>query len=579
MPDAAPAITLVRAGRAACRIVVPANAAPVVRHAAEELRRLVAEMSGATLPIAEEGKGGRGAAVYLGPTRKAAALYASGGKPSAEDGVAIMTAGRDLVLLGGNGRGHLYAVYVLLEKWLGVRYLAHDCTVVPRRATVTLPKIDFTYAPPFMYREALYWDAYPKETAAPQRLNGPATKCDEGTGGKVAFFPYVHSFCKLVPPEKYFAEHPEYFSLVAGKRTNLTIHGQLCLTNPDVLRIATAQALAWIRENPDIPIIDISQNDGEGACECEACVAVEREEESKHGPILRFVNAIADVVKREYPDKWVETLAYAYSTKPPAKARPRDNVIIRLCHAGCYHHGFEACGLGANLTTYLEGWRKLTRRIFIWHYAANFAHYIAPNFNLQGLAADLKAYPRYGVNGVMVQADHQGPGGELAELRQYLISQLLWDPTRDPMEVRAEFCAGYYGPAAPDVEAYLALVDAEGARKDVHAFGAWDPTGAVRPEFVARGLEVLAGARAKCSDEAVRNRVDKLMLPHWYAQLQWPDKYALPAAEAPALVAKFRRVVERNQITYVREDFNSPSMPGWLAEMQRRYPTQGTETP
>ena len=39
------------------------------------------------------------------------------------------------------------------------------------------------------------------------------------------------------------------------------------------------------------------------------------------------------------------------------------------------------------------GWtsgRKLTRRIFIWHYGTNFAHYLAPNPNLIGLAKDIK---------------------------------------------------------------------------------------------------------------------------------------------------------------------------------------------
>ena len=563
-------VVLARDGTSVYRITLPDKPSPAARFAASEFQRLLHEMSGVRLPVVAESKLRGAPAVHIGPTRRAREVFRRA-MPSSEDGIGIRTAGRDLVLIGGNERGTVYAVYVFFERYLGVRYLAHDCIVVPKRRDIALPGIDHVYAPPFMYRETLYHDSRPKAIAAPQRLNGPTTECDASVGGKIAFHPYVHSFSKLVPPEKYFAEHPEYFSLVGGKRIGETVHGQLCMTNPDVLRIATAQVLAWIREHPDVPIIDVSQNDGNGACECEACRAVEAEEESPHGPILRFVNAIADEVKKRHPDRWIETLAYAYSTKPPTKTRPRDNVIIRLCHAGCYHHGFEQCGLGANLTTYLEGWRKLTRRIFVWHYAANFAHYVSPVFNLDGLAKDLKAYARYGVNGVMVQANYQGPGGELAELRQYLAAQLLWDPSRDPVEIRREFCDGYYGPASGEVQAFLALMDREAALPDAHAFGAWDPSTSVRPEFVSEGLSVLKRARERCSTNQDCGRVDKLMLPLWYMQLQWPDRYGLKPDEAPDLVARFRQVVEQFGVTYVGEA-GAPNMAGWLDAMEKRYP-------
>ena len=563
---------LAREGKSAYRIAVPDKPSPATTYAAAEFQRLMHAISGARLPIVAESKIGGRPAVHIGMTRRARAIFGADA-PSPEDGIGMRTGARDVALVGGNERGTVYAVYVFFERYLGVLYLANDCTIIPKRRTIALPAINHIYTPPFMYRETLYYNSTAREIAVPQRLNGPTTDCDASVGGKIAFHPYVHSFSKLVPPEKYFAEHPEYFSLVGGKRVGESVHGQLCLTNPDVLRIAKEQVLAWIREYPEVPIIDVSQNDGNGACECDACRAIEAEEQSPHGPILRFVNAIADEVKLRYPDKWIETLAYAYSTKPPAKTRPRDNVIIRLCHAGCYHHGFEQCGLGANLTTYLEGWRKLTRRIFVWHYAANFAHYISPVFNLDGLAKDLKAYAKYGVNGVMVQANYQGPGGELAELRQYLAAQLLWDPRRDPAEIRREFCDGYYGPASGDVQSFLALMDREAARPDSHAFGAWDPSSTVRPEFVSEGMAILASARRACRTDEERGRVDKLMLPLWYMQLQWPEKYALKRDEAPAFVARFRQVVERFGISHVCEG-GAPNMAAWLDGMAKRYPAQ-----
>ena len=39
----------------------------------------------------------------------------------------------------------------------------------------------------------------------------------------------------------------------------------------------------------------------------------------------------ADAVKDEFPDKFIGTFAYQYTRKAPRFARPRPNVIVRLC--------------------------------------------------------------------------------------------------------------------------------------------------------------------------------------------------------------------------------------------------------
>jgi hypothetical protein len=335
-----------------------------------------------------------------------------------------------------------------------------------------------------------------------------------------------------------------------------------------VLKLAKEKVLKWIDEHPDVPIIDVSQNDGNGPCECDECTRIVSEEGSQQGPILRFVNAIADEVAEKHPGKWIETLAYAYSTKPPAVTRPRSNVIIRLCHAGCYYHGFEQCGMNANFAGYLDEWSSVTRRIFIWHYGTNFLHYLAPNPNLAGLARDIRFYASHGVNGLMVQCNYQGPGGELAELRQYLAAQLMWDPSQDPTEIRRDFCTGYYGKASDDVLQFLALMDRVAEQPEIHAFGAWDPTTTVKPQFVEDALGVLDRARTAADNQTIRNRVEKLMLPFWYMKLSFPAKYGLSDKEAPALWRRARRVMIDNRITHVRE--GDPNAAAWIAEIDAR---------
>ncbi len=562
-------LTLASSGSSTYRIVIPNKPSPAIQTAASELQSLFAQSTGVKLPVVNEPVSGDTPAFYLGPTKRFSQIDGPAKiKKLAEDGVLIETNGQDVILSGQNLRGQLYSVYVFCEKVLGIRFLAHDCTVVPKKIRVSMRPLHLLYSPPMMYRETLYWDSFPKIMAARQRLNGPYTKCDESTGGKIAFHPYVHSASKIIPPAEYYAEHPEYFSLIKGKRTDQTIHGQICWTNPEVIEIIKTKVMEWIVQNPDVPIIDVSQNDGEGACECDKCMAVVNEEGSQHGPILRAVNAVADEVAKKYPDKWVETLAYAYSTKPPSITKPRPNVIIRLCHAGCYFHGFEACGLGANLTSYIDQWSKLTKRVYIWHYATNFAHYLTPCQNLDGLAKDIKYYTSHGVNGLMVQANYQGPGGELAELRQYLSAQLMWDPSQDPMAIRKEFCKGYYGKADKLVLEFLALMDKIAKNPDVHGFGAWDPKGTVPDTMVTEGLPILTKALAADKNPVVNKHVRKLMLPLWMMQVSYPDLYHMTPEQKPEVVANIKKISEDCGITHISEGDGSGSS-GWLPALSQ----------
>jgi hypothetical protein len=568
--QAKPAI-IVRNGRSDYQIVTPEDKSPAVGHAAGELQRFIQQMTGVQLPVVSEKRAGRKPAFLLGPcnrSRKAGLIEQAG--QLREDGVLIKTVGKDIALLGKNERGNLYSVYVLLERYLGVRFLAWDCTIVPKQTELRLPELDYSYSPPFMYRETLYFDSFPKDIAARQRLNGPYTKCDASTGGKIEFFPYVHSSYLLVPEQQYFKDHPEYYGLQGGKRVAGRVHAQLCLSNPEVLRIATQTVLKWIEEHPEAPIIDVSQNDGNGACECDQCTAIVKEEGSQHGPILRFVNAIAEEVAKKHPDKWIETLAYAYSITPPAITKPRDNVIIRLCHVGCFFHGFEQCKQGADLSGWIDQWSKLSKRIFIWHYATDFPHYLAPNPNLNGLAKDIKYYAAHGVNGLMVQCNYQGPGGELAELRQYLSAQLMWDPAQDPMQIREDFCRHYYEGAAPQVLEFLQQMDRLAAGP-AHVFASWDPQSIVSSQCAREALQTLERARA-AGNATVRNRVGKLMLPFWYTVLLNPAKYGLSDQEAAAVWQQARQTLVDNKITFIREGgLPDGDAAGWILEMDARF--------
>ncbi len=142
----------------------------------------------------------------------------------------------------------MYGVYTFLER-LGCRWFTPDVSRIPKLRTIEIPALDERQKPAFEYREVYIREAFDKDWAARNKTNGNFTALDASTGGKVEYFPFVHSFYSLVPPQKYFASHPEYFALVDGARRGA--QAQLCLTNPEVLQLAVARVREWIRDHPE----------------------------------------------------------------------------------------------------------------------------------------------------------------------------------------------------------------------------------------------------------------------------------------------------------------------------------------
>jgi hypothetical protein len=456
------AVTLVDHGKSTYSICLSASASPSERHGAQELQRFVEEMSGAKLPIVEDSANPTGHLVLLGESTVLRRLAPDIDYPSlGAEGFVLRTAGANVIVAGGRQRGTMYGVYTLLDK-LGCRWFTPQISRIPHRTTIRIADLSETHQPSFEYREPYFTEAFDRDWAARNRTNGNSSRLDASTGGKMLYHHFVHSFYELLPPEKYFHDHPEYYSLIDGKRR--TDRSQLCLTNPDVLRLTIERVREWIKEEPNAAIYSVSQNDWEGWCECDRCRKVEEEEGGQHsGPILRFVNAVAAEIEKTNPDKLIDTLAYWYTEHPPAHVRPRANVRIRLCPIGiCNSHSFGTCPRSAYFAKNLKDWSKITDQLYIWHYNTNFAHYLAPFPDFDELALDIPLYQRSGVKGLFMEGGYaKGGGAENAELRSYVMARLMWDTHTDVNRDVDDFMAGVYGPAAKPMREYYDLLHRE----------------------------------------------------------------------------------------------------------------------
>ena len=522
--------TLARDGRSPYSICVAREAPAAEQRAAAELQRFVEEMSGARLPVTGDCDPARGPLVLVGESPALAGVLPAfrSAAMGAEEFV-LKTVGRHLVIAGGRPRGTLYGVYEFLDR-LGCRWFTTEVSRIPKQPRLEIPALDVRAKPAFEYREPFFTEAFDRDWAARNRTNGNSTRLDESTGGKVEYFPFVHSFYQLVPPEKYFKEHPEYFSLIDGARR--VERGQLCLTHPEVLKIAVAQVREWIRAHPSAKILSVSQNDWEGWCECDRCRQVEEEEGGRHsGPVLRFVNAVADEIAKSDPGKLIDTLAYWYTEDPPAKVRPRPNVRIRLCPIGvCEAHPYEQCPRSAYFVRNLKSWSAITNQLYIWHYNTNFRHYTAPFPDFDELAANIPLYGRNGVVGIFLEGGYApGGGAENAELRSYVMARLLWNPAVDVNREIDDFLAAVYGGAAPPLRQYFDRLHREvrlaprGAGQHIWIFNLPDFPAA----FLAEAKDLLAKALTAAGSGPERRRVERAALPVEYVELMQSCAYRI----------------------------------------------------
>ena len=247
--------------------------------------------------------------------------------------------------------------------------------------------------------------------------------------------------------------------MINGKRTHE--RAQLCLTNREMEAELVRNALKCLREDPGADFIQISQNDHAGRCECPDCLAVEAEEGgAASGPMIRFVNRVAEAIEKEFPNVKVDTFAYTYTRKAPAKTRPRHNVTVRLCDIESdFARPLADSKFNTSFMEDLAAWSRVAAgRLYIWDYVTNFSAYMLPHPNYDVLAPNVRTFVEHGAIGLFEQGDVYCDAGEFADYRTWLLSHLMWDPSRDAGELRREFLDGYYGRAGGKIGQYMELI-------------------------------------------------------------------------------------------------------------------------
>ena len=566
-------IALAKGGKALYGILIPAAPSTQEQKAAADLAQWLGEMTGARFVVSRESDAApKGPVISIGSTALLAKSDSQVAKADlGDEGYAIDEKDGNLFLVGGTTRGPINAVYALLEEDLGCRWYSRFSQTIPNRPTLKLRPVKRSYVPALEIRDPYYWEAFDGTWSLRNRTNSSNASVPIEWGGNKAYALFVHTFSTLVPPDRYFTDHPEYFSEHNGKRDP----GQLCVTNSDVVRIAADSVKLILRGNPNAQIVSVSQNDSVPFCACAKCKAATEAEGSPSGPLLTFVNAVADEVGKQFPKIKISTLAYLDTFMPPKTVRPRQNVVIQLCtDSHAWSEPFLTIEETERFQTAMKAWAAIGANMDIWDYTCNFSHYAAPMPNWQVVTDSIRFFVQRNAKGVMLQGNYQTPGTSDGYMRCWVWGKLLWDPTLDTRSLMKDFVFGYYGKAADPIWDYEQLLwdtwEKEHHGKLIH------PPGGIRygmnlfdQGFMTQARDCFTRAEKLAGDPETLRRVEEAELQILYAELVQaaePGKPADPQAFKVTL-DKFERIARREKMTHIQE--GAPDFESWIARMRQ----------
>ena len=547
--------TLFSNGKSDYSIVISPSAPESEQLAARELQEWIQKVSGAELPIVGLDGGQEGRRIILGYNELLTSLLPGTEEQKATDeSFTYCNVGGDLLAWGGANRGTLYAVYSLLERELGCRWYTRKVSLAPEMKEWSFKTLFHQEAPALRMRDNNYIGVSEPHFAARMRNNTiPLPSLTEGKTifGTSERYWNCHTMGQFIPADTFYDEHPEYFSMIDGKR--IKEYTQLCLSNPEVLRICTEKMREAMRNHPDFLVYSLSQNDWFNPCQCPECQKiVDQYGGQQSGIMLWFVNQVADAVREEFPDKYVGTFAYQYTRTPPTGIQPKDNVVIRLCSIECcVIHEYNDCEENKQFMKDLETWSSIAPHLYIWDYVASFTQYCLPLPNFRTLQGHLRDFRDHNALGVMEEGDYQNMGAEMEHLRAYVLARLMWNPECNVDSLIQDFTDGYYGAAGPLIREYLDYEHNTLIREGIHqnCFPRAESE-IYTEEFIreARGIFSRAKEAVKENPELLA-RVELDELPLCFLQLNRCHKEAMEQGAMDL----FKRVVEREGITRLAE--------------------------
>lgn len=449
-------IELARHGRTHYRIYVGAREDAVVHQAATELAQYLRSITGATFPVVSaEHHQPSGHLLVVGRNNAFAKQLDRTIRYDAlsDDGFALRTLGESVLIAGASSRGTLYGAYWMLDRLLGVRWFGPDHTHIPRSRDLAVRMSDLNgdRVPRFRFRCVLAGDANDAAYRQHNMLNGRRDQ-----------YWTVPRSAGIDTWSGYWPEEAEWSFTQVVTDQSLWYGGQIKAMDPKTREEATDSLVKIVRdrvadgEDKSAPFF---QEDRGWTPDAASKAFADAHGGALSAPVIDMVNDVAARVRKQIPGARLETQAYQFTFEPPTGIKVSDDVVLTVApiQADFGRSLFSEANaeIGANIRT----WTGLASNIVLWDYITSYASYILPFPNWWSMCEGIKTLARFpSVQGYFGEGPWNASGTELTQLRVWVISRLLWDPSLDADALIHEFVHGYYGEAGPAVYEYLTVM-------------------------------------------------------------------------------------------------------------------------
>lgn len=438
-------------------------------------------------------------------------------------------------IVGSSPVALLMGVYRFLGDYLGCRWIAPGeiGEIIPHADTVTIPVGSTATVPDWDVRTFFLRDEEGYWWGLRNGINGWYSKefvesLGSGVGDDLLYLPPgiagFHAWFRILDPQQYRDEHPEYYALVNNKRVQGGLHsGQICTTNPEVIDLIAAKARDYFEADPNARYFSVAPNDGYGWCKCADCMAFEasiggpRHWRTPDGRIItsdrqvHFANQVAQHALPGLDGRELIIFAYVNHAPPPVGVEPREGVTVWLCHyaPACYAHAINDpdCPDNAEFFEYVRGWARWADRMGYYAYTDKSMWEGLPRPVVRQMMTDIRTLYELGWRRYVAQSNARwfSLNGPL----YWMTARLLWDSDADVEALLADYFRRTYGAAASHMAAFYDALEAASLEPRVHyAANPFEegPRVFSREEMAAVRPHLLAALQA-AEDDAARERI------------------------------------------------------------------------
>ncbi len=348
--EAEEAVKLASGGKSSYVILVSAKAGGVERFAANELQSYLKKITGAELPIVENPKDLPFIAVGDCSQTKNTAVMA---RYDDDDTWLIKTDNGNLILKGANPRGTLFSIYAFLEQmgcwWFtpATDALKEYCEYIPSISELIIKPTHDLVQPMMKYRKkdgggrsnykgeawALLIDWMAKNRCNSLALLTEAYEADREIirkeltkRGLMLEVGKHRTMREFLPQEKYFKDHPEWFGMLDGKRSQST---QVVFetANTKAVEEFEKNLISYLKNRPEIDVYQLWPPD--------SCKWSQSPESLALGSPSERMALLAQRVLKSVKAAGIKTrisyIAYQGTIEPPENMSFDKDALVEFC--------------------------------------------------------------------------------------------------------------------------------------------------------------------------------------------------------------------------------------------------------